>query len=173
MDLAFFKELHDKEFSRKDRLAQRATTIITAMTTIGGLLAFVVVNYKRSGGLFDVAFGVLSVLSFAAFLRSVIFLVWSYRVPALNQIPSSKDWLIFWEELTKKYKEGTGAFASADAEFTDYLIRLYAEVSELNIDSNDKRGARLVKSNNALLASFVLLVLTALCFYYNNYIHQT
>lgn len=169
MNLDFYREIHEKEFRRKDALAQRVNTIITGLTVLGGLLAFVAVNYKPENPLIDTIFRLLAGTSMIALGVSAYYMVQSYRVPALNDIEKPAEWLRYWQELLVKYKNNQGAFASADEEFNDHLIHLYADVAGENIDANDKRGMRLVKSNNALLATFALLVLTSLVFYYSNY----
>ena len=172
VNLAFYQAIHENEFKRKDTLAQRASTIITGLTTLAGLLAFVAVNYKTNGPSIDAIFWVLAGSAAVALGVAGYFLVRSYRVPALNDIAKPKAWVDYWDELQAKYKKADpgAAFPSATEEFTDHLIRLYAEVAGENIDANFTRGERLVKANNALLSAFALLVLTSLAFYYSSYI---
>jgi len=172
MNLDFYRNIHEKEFRRKDTLAQRANTIITIMTTLVGGLAFLLVNFKSVEYLTNVLFGLLSGTSMIVLGISAYYLVKSYRVPPLNDIAKPIEWINYWNELLGKYKNNKGKFASADEEFTDHLIHLYADVTGENIDANFKRGTRLVKSNNALLFAFALLVVSSLTYYYNNYFLQ-
>jgi hypothetical protein len=168
MNLQFYREIHEKEFRRKDTLAQRASTIIAGLTTLWGLCAFVVVNYKPANNSIDILFWFLAGTSMITLGTAAYFLIRSYRVPALQDIARPIEWVNFWQELVHKYKNRQGTFESAEQEFTDHLIRLYAEVAGENIDVNDRRGTRLVRSNNALLAAFALLILTSLTYYYSN-----
>ena len=168
MNLDFYREIHEKEFRRKDSLAQRASVIITGLTTLGGFLAFVIVNYKQSGNAISVFFQFLAAVSLIALGTSAYYLIRSYYVPTLNDIAKPIEWINYWKELLVKYKNSQGTFASADEEFSDYLINLYATIAGENIDANDKRGERLVRSNFALLSAFALVVLTSLVFYYGN-----
>lgn len=168
MDLKFIQDLHNKEFERKESLAQRASMIIAGLTTLGGVLAFLAVNFKSEGRLVDFLFWLLAAASVAAFLWSAFYLIWSYRVPPLNDIARPKEWLSYWRNLQKEAEEGK--LPSAEARFTEYLLNQYATIGDGNIDTNFKRGTRLLNSNNRLLASFVLIVLTSLTFYVGNYI---
>ncbi len=162
------QDLHSREFSIKESLAQRASTIIAGMTTLGGIVAFVIVNFKPFDRPTMVAFWLVTIASGIALSAAAFFLGWSYRVPPLNDIGRPTEWLSYWKDLRQQATAGT--VASAETEFSDYLLNQYAEIGDKNIDANFKRGTRLVKSNNLLLASFVLVVVTSLTFYYNNYI---
>jgi hypothetical protein len=168
MDLKFMQDLHNKEFATRDALAQRATTIIAAITTLGGLAAFVVVNFKPTGHSIELLFWLLTLGSGIALAASASYLICSYRVLPLNDIAKPKEWLDYWNSLKKEVTDAK--LASAEAAFTDYLLNQYAEIGDGNIDANFKRGTRLVKSNNFLLVSFVLIVLTSIVFYYNNFV---
>jgi hypothetical protein len=170
MDLKFMQDLHNREFATRDALAQRVTTIIAGITTLGGVAAFVVVNFKPARELITGVFWLLTLASGAALAAAAIYLIWSYRVPPLNDIAKPKQWLDYWNGLNKEVAEGK--LTSAEAAFTDYLLNQYAEIGDGNIDANFKRGSRLVKSNNFLLVSFILVVLTAIIYYYNNYLVQ-
>jgi len=168
MDLKFIQDLHDKEFQTKDRLANRASTIVAGITSLSGVLAFIVVNFKALGESTDVIFWVVVVVSGIALAVTCFHLISSYQVPALEQIASPKEWLAYWNELKEKDKlKGSN---SAQTEFAESLLNDYVETGDRNIAANFTRGTRLVKSNNALLASFVLVVITSLTFYFNNYI---
>lgn len=169
MNIQFMQDLHNKEFTMRESLAQRASAIIAGLTTLGGLLAFTAINYKSvEYSLINVMFWLLTTASGITLLFAAYFLVWSYRVPPLNDIGKPKEWLSYWNHLQKQVEEGE--FVSAEAKFTDYLLNQYAEVGEGNIAANFSRGARLVKSNNFLLSSFALVVLTSLIFYFSNYV---
>jgi hypothetical protein len=168
MDVKFMQDLHTKEFTTRDALAQRATTIIAGITTLGGLAAFVVVNFKPTGHFIGLLFWPLTIASGIALLAAASYLIYSYRVPPLNDIANPRAWLDYWNSLKQEVTEGK--LASAEAAFTDYLLNQYAEIGTPNIDANFKRGTRLVKSNNFMLASFALIVSTSIVFYYNNYI---
>lgn len=173
MNLDFYREIHEKEFRRKDTLAQRANTIITLMTTLVGVFVFLAVDFKPTEEhLINILFGLLAGTSMIVLGISAYYLVKSYRVLPLNDIAKPNEWVKYWKELLVKYKNNKGKFSSADEEFTDHIIDLYATVAGENIEINDKRGTRLVNSNNALLFSFVLLVMTSLTYYYNNYFLQ-
>ncbi|WP_152561215.1 hypothetical protein [Halomonas salina] len=172
MDVKFMQELHNKEFALKESLAQRASTIIAGLTTLGGLLAFVAINYEAIEILsINVMFWLLAIASSITLLSAIYYLIWSYRVPPLNDIGKPKEWLSYWNCLQKKAKEGE--LVSAEEKFTDYLLNQYAEVGEGNIATNTNRGERLVTSNNFLLTSFALVVLTSLVFYFSNYVFST
>lgn len=173
MDLDFYRETHEKEFRRKDTLAQRASTIIATLTTLCGALGFVVVNHKPTDGQGELVFWPLAGASAIALGTCAFFLVKSYLVPPLNDIAKPTEWLKYWQELLVKYKNKQGGFASAEEEFADHLIQLYADVADGNIEANDTRGSRLVISNYALLSAFALLVVTLLAFYYGNYVFPT
>ena len=168
MDLKFMQDLHNREFATKESLAQRASTIIAGITTLGGLLAFVVVNFRSVGHSIDVGFWLLIAASGIALSVTAFYLIWSYRVPPLNEIARPKEWLSYWNDLKTQVK--AGKVASAETEFTEYLLSQYADIADRNIDANFKRGTRLVNSNNFLLASFFFIVTSSLAFYYNNYI---
>jgi hypothetical protein len=170
MDLKFMQDLHNKEFTTRDALAQRTTTIIAGITSLGGFAAFVVVNFKPTGHSVELLFWFLTLVSGIALVAAASFLICSYRVLPLNEIAKPKEWLDYWNSL--KQEVADGKLSSAEEAFTDYLLNQYAETGDLNIDANFKRGTRLVKSNHFLLASFVLIVLTSLVFYYNNYVFQ-
>ena len=170
MDLKFMQELHNKEFATKESLAHRAGTIIAVLTTLGGVVAFVAVNAKPGDRPFDLAFWFLAAASGLALLTAAFYLVWSYRVAPLNDIARPKEWLTYWKGLKKRAGKEKSALAAAEAKFTEYLINQYAEIGDGNIDSNFKRGTRLVNSNNWLLAAFFLVVLTLLTFYVTTYI---
>lgn len=166
--LQFMQDLHSKEFTTKESLAQRASTIIAGITTLAGALAFVAVNARWSGHLADAVFWLLTIASAAVLMTAAFYLIWSYRVPALKDIARPKEWLSYWQDLQKQAAEGQ--LASAETEFNDYLLNQYAEIGDGNIQANFDRGTRLVNSNNALLVAFVLVVLAALMFYVSNYI---
>lgn len=172
MNIDFIRDIHNKEFERKERLAQRANSIIAGMTTLWGVIGFVFVNYKSHGHSVDTAFWILAVISGLLLLTVGFNLIRSYRVPPLNDIAKPKEWLSYWTELKQKYETGKGTQESAETEFTDYLLKLYADIGDDNIEANFNRGTFLVKSNNYLLGSFVLIVMTSLTFYLNNYILQ-
>lgn len=168
MDLKFMQDLHNKEFAMKDRYAQRTSNINAGLTTLGGFIAFVVVNFKSVGSSIDIVFWLLIVASCIALSTAAYYLFWSSFVPTLEEIASPKEWLSYWNELKEQVK--TGEVTSAETEFTDYLLGQYAEIADRNIDANFNRGTRLVKSNRFLQASFVFIVVTTITFYYNNYI---
>lgn len=170
MDLKFMQELYNKEFATRESLAQRATTIIAALTTLGGLLVFVSVNFKSTGSFLDVAFWSLTALSTCCLLTAAFYLIWSYRAGPLQALDKPAAWLAYWNDL--KSQVAAGKLTSAENEFTNYLMQQYAVLGDQNIDANFKRGTRLVRSNNFLLASFALIVATSLTFYYQTYIRQ-
>lgn len=170
MNVEFFKDLHEKELARRERLSQRSTTIAGWMATLGGILGFLAVNYKLTSYIYDLAFWILAGLALAAFLASIFFWIASFRLPELNQVGAPAEWLAYWLEIKAEYDRGEGTMASPEVEFTDYLVNQYAEVSEGNVKINTTRGWRLVYSNSALLASFAFLVLAALSFYYSQYV---
>ena len=142
------------------------------MTTLSGVLGFVAVNYKPVSNYLDIWFWSITSAAILSLVISGYFLVNSYRVPHLNDIAKPSEWVSYWDEIMKKYKEGDGDFASAQDELTDHLIHLYSEIADENIDVNDRKGTRLVYSNYSLLAAFVLLVLTSLTYYFNNHLIQ-
>lgn len=169
MDIKFMQDLHNKEFAMKESLAQRASAIIAGLTTLSGLLAFVAVNYKSIGNSsINCLFWLFAIASCMALLWASYYLIWSYRVSPLTDIAKPKEWLSYWKDLQEQAKERK--LVSAEEKFTDFLLNQYAEIGEGNIDANFKRGTRLVKSNNAMLTSFALIVLTSFIFYLNNYI---
>jgi hypothetical protein len=170
MDLKFIQDLHNKEFTTKESLAQRASMIIAGMTTLGGIVAFVIMNFKSVGHSIDVVFWLLTAASGISLSVTAFYLIWSFHVPPLYEIASPKEWLSYWNDLKEQAQKGE--VTSAETEFTEYLLSQYAEIGDKNIDSNFKRGTRLMKSNYFFLASFVLIVMTSLTFYYNNYIPQ-
>jgi hypothetical protein len=168
VDLKFMQDLHNKEFATKESLAQRASTIIAGLTTLGGIVAFVIVNFKPVDPRLTVMFCLAALVAGIALGGAAGYLAWSYRVPPLDDLAKPTQWLSYWNGLRAQAAAGT--VASAEAEFTDYLLTQYAEIGDRNIDANFTRGTRLVASNNLLLASLACVVLTSLVFYYNNYI---
>jgi hypothetical protein len=168
LDLKFMQDLHNKEFTTRESLANRASTIIAALTTLGGLVVFIAVNFKSGEAAVTFIFWLFIAASVLMLGTAAFYLIRSYNVPALNDLAKPTEWLTYWNEL--KQDVADGKLASAETEFTDYLLRQYAEIGDHNIDANFKRGARLVKSNNFVLTSFVLIVVTSLVFYCNNYI---
>lgn len=168
MDLKFVQDLHNKQFATRDSLSQRASTIIAALTTLSGSVIFVAVNFKPAGAVVAAAFWLLTAASGILLGIAGYYLIRSYNVPPLNDLAKPTEWLAYWNEL--KGEVAAGKIASAETEFTDYVLQQYAEIGDHNIDVNFKRGTRLVRSNNFLLASFVAIVVTALVFYSSNYI---
>lgn len=170
MDLKFMQDLHREEFATKEKLAQRTNMIIAGMTTLCGIFAFVIVNFKSIGQFIDVVFWFLTVASGISLSVMAFYLTWSFLVPPLYEIARPSQWLSYWNNLKEQAKKGE--VTSAEVEFKEYLLSQYAEIGDKNIDSNFKRGTRLMKSNYYLHASFVLIIMTSLTFYYNNYILQ-
>lgn len=168
MDLKFMQDLHNKEFETKEKLAQRASTIIAGITTLGGVLGFVAMNSTGGDLPMERLLWLVVALSGGALIVASWHLITSYRVPALNDIATPREWLEYWNDLRRQ--ADAGDIESAESEFNSYLISQYAELGDGNIRANFQRGTRLVSSNNYVLASFVLVVLTALVFYFNNYV---
>ncbi|WLG82941.1 hypothetical protein PSH97_17640 [Pseudomonas cucumis] len=168
MNLDFYREIHEKEFRRKDSLAQRASAIITCLTTLGGVAGFIVMNYKRSIISVDVAFWFFAAASIVMLLIASFWLVQSYRVPVLQDIDRPTEWMLYWKELALKYTSEKGAFNSAEEEFKDHLMNSYADIGSANIDANDKKAVRLNRGNNAVLAAFAFLIIDSLVYYYSN-----
>src|SRR5437867_7626688 len=123
MDLKFMQDLHSKEFSTKESLAQRASTIIAGMTTLGGVLAFVIVNFKPVDRPATAVFWLVTVASGIALSAAAFYLVWSYCVPALNDLAKPTEWLSYWNDL--RQQAAAGKITSAEVEFTDYLQTQY------------------------------------------------
>lgn len=169
MDLKFMQELHNKEFQTQEALAQRTTTIIAAITTLAGATAFLLINAAagNSGLLFYVLVGAATV----ALIAASVMLAYSYGVQPLDEISRPKEWLEYWNKL--KAQEVQRTIVSAEAAFTEYLLHQYADIGERNIDSNVKRGTRLVHSNRLLLAGFAFTVAASIAFYLNNYVYAS
>lgn len=168
MDLKFMQDLHNKEIATRESLAHRASTIIAGMTTLGGIVVFIVVNYNSFGSYIDIVFWLLFVASCITLASATFYLIWSYCIPPFLELASPKELFSYWNELKEQVK--SGKITSAKIEFNDYLLSQYVEIGDSNVCVNYKRGSRLVKSNYYMLASFVLIVLTSIVFYYNNYI---
>lgn len=168
MNLEFYQALYNREFERKETLVGRANAIITLLTASSGSLAYILMNFK-GGHPFEPVFYLLAIASLIVLALSAGYLIWSYTVPVLRGIEKPAQWLAYWDELVEKYKStGPHPFATADAEFTDHLINLYAATTGANVDSNDDRGNRLNRSNALAFIGVALVTTSALYFYYNN-----
>ena len=178
MNIEFFSNIHNKEFATKDRLVQKSNNIITVMTTLAGLFGFVAINYKSTGNNnLDSLFWLVMIVTLICLVLAGYFLIISYRVPHLNEIDRPSKWAKFWQETKTRYDtdKDNQSFDTAKEEFEDYLIQLYCEVADDNIQSNYDRGIKLVNSHSSMLASFVFLVFSYLTYYVNNYLieHNT
>ena len=173
MNVQFYSDLHAVQVATKERLAQRANTIITGLTTLSGILGFLVVDYSSFGVTEGWPFYVLACATFFLLVVSIGYLIASFRVPFLQEIAPSSQWVSFMKGLRKKYSGQEGAEAKANEEFENYVIEQYAEVADGNKESNTDRGMRLVSSNNALFSALALLVVTSLAYYYLGHVAGT
>jgi hypothetical protein len=169
MNLEFFRQMHQDEFARLDRLSQRASTIIGILTTLAGLLALIAINYRTVESAADLAFWLPASAAAAAFFVSAYYLVKSYLVPSLQQLSKPSEWREYHASLSEDYAKGEGKHQSADAEFTEYVIDQYCEIADKNIASNYHRGVRLVYANGAALIMFGSLTLASVVLYHNNH----
>jgi hypothetical protein len=169
MNLDFYKDLHERQFATKEKLAQRTNTIVKLLIFLIGTISYVLVSFKNTLVTCNIVFYSLFALSCALLSLSTVFLIRSYNVPMLRSLDKPSKWYEYWNDLTEKYSNSKGTFKSPEEEFTDHLIKLYVKMTDENVDSNDLRGNRLVKSNYYALVSVIFVALTSLFFYLNNY----
>jgi hypothetical protein len=171
VNLDFYRDLHKQEFARSDSLATRSNAIVAGLTTLGGVIGFLVVGFKASGRLPDYIFWSLTIAAGLAVSVAVAFLIAFYAVKPLRDLEKPSAWRQYLAELTAEYKAAQGKFTSAEAEFEYYVIATYAEATDQNIAINTARGYHLIKSNFAMIAAFVLVVSASLSYYYANSIN--
>lgn len=167
-DVTFYRELHYKEFERQEMLAGRSSGLIAVLTTLSGLLAYLLTTFKPSAMLATGLFWGTATVAAGALVAAATFLIRSYDFEPLTDIDGPDSWRTFYAGLVASYAKAAGTFATADAEFQDHLVSVYAGATEHNIRENTKRGARLVQCNQAMLFAFVFLAIAAVAFYYSS-----
>jgi hypothetical protein len=166
--LEFYQQLHKTEFDRREALSGRSNGIMAGLTTLGGAVGLLLVGHKSQSEYANALFWIFLVLSVIAMASSAFYLIASYSLPPLEDIGGPTGWRTFMQQLVSKYAAEKGTSnSSAQAEFEEALIDRYTSATDSNIKSNTLRGNRLVKSNFAMLGAFVLVVLTAVVYYYS------
>ena len=165
MNIEFYKGLHEKEFERNDSLFQRANLITTVLTTLGGLLGFLVLSYKDTGRLPSIPFWCFWTLSVISISFSCFWLCMSYQVPVLQEISRPSEWLKYFNQLKEYHEHESDVEQKVNADFNDYLMRQFVNVADANISVNTRRGLCLLRSNKFLLAALPLIALSFLYFY--------
>jgi hypothetical protein len=172
LKLDFYRDLHKLEFDRREAMTNRSSAVVAGLTTLGGLIGFLVVGFKPPGGVPDYLFWSLLIAAGIAVITAAAFLIASYTAPPLLDVDRPTVWRQYLVDLTEEYKLAAGSFPSAEAEFEDHLMSTLAAATDKNIATNTIRGYRLVKSNLAMLAAFVLVVFAAVIYYYANAVQR-
>lgn len=162
----FYRDLHKQEFDRRESLSSRGSGILAGLTTLSGAMAFLAVGFKGTSWTLQLTFWILFAVAGVCVLLSGGYLLGSYLVAQLEDIGAPSEWLKYLSELTQEYTAGVGKFCTAEEEYEDGLIAAYSECADNNIESNTKRGVRLVRSNFAMLAAFAAVLAAGAAYYY-------
>jgi hypothetical protein len=161
MDKALFKDLYLFELDRREKLAQTMDGLITALSIVGGVFAFILDKYTFSmSDSLNVTISVIAIGAGAAYAVSLYHALKHFHLPRdYRAIATSSALWQYYQELTAFFKSASNAKEKADAAFEEYLNRVYSEATDVNANNNYYRGDRQKRAFAALTYAIGLTLL--------------
>ena len=165
----FCKEHYFYEVERRRDLAGRVSLPVGIITIIGTILAtsFKAIDFPYSD--LEKLFIFVSFLAFVSLTTAVIYLCRSYVGFTYGYIATPVK-LLEYEAQLKEYYFNKGEVVSEaqiDSEVEDYITSQYAQLTDYNVQKNDKKSYFLHRANIAIIASLILTFVASLPFIYS------
>jgi hypothetical protein len=159
---ALYKEQYYFELTRKNQLTSQLSIPIGILTILGGLASYFYRNISICSDYKHNVIIILFILSIISFVYTIYYLIRSYYGFSYSYIPSPKVIDAYKNDLSTYHKSVGNPEDVVERELKEYLIGLYASTTHINIRNNDSKSEYLHKANTFLIATLVLLIISAL-----------
>lgn len=160
MDFNFYKDLHNRELSRRKELDDAVNLPIGIITVFIGMLSFFIKDpsFIFSNCIMTVLFSIIVIL----LITSVCFVIGSMNNFIIDNsykyLPFPDHLLAYEKELIEHNNQLSDLSESIN--FEDYLKDNFSEIATYNKKINDKRSTALYRSKNCLVITvFISLIL--------------
>jgi hypothetical protein len=150
MKHAFYQQLYEAEFQRRDHLQSAVGTPFSVLVLVGTGLVLLAQKFRTADTLLQTLFWVSYATAVVAFAVTVYMLIRSFHGYVYERIPFPSQILDYHEGL-KAHHTAAGKPGLAEEEFDVYLRRQYIEAADRNSVLNVNRAAYLNQGNRALI----------------------
>lgn len=157
---AFYQQLYEAEFQRRDHLQSAVGTPLSVLVLVGTGLVLLAQKFRTDERLLQVVFWSSYTAALVAFVVTVYMLIRSFHGYVYRRIPYPSQILAYHEEL-KAHHTAAGKPGLAEEEFDIYLRGQYIEAGDRNSVLNVNRTAYLNLGNRALILCLCALVVCA------------
>jgi len=160
MDYNFYKDLHNRELTRRKELDDATNLPIGIISIFIGMLSFFI---KESKTLFsDCMMTILFFIIVLLLVISVVFIICSLNNFIVNNsysyLPLPNELLLYEQQIIEHNKLVDNS--NDHISFQDYLKSNYSNIASFNKKINDKRSLALYRSKNCLIVTvFLSLIL--------------
>ena len=167
MDTSLFKDLYLFELDRKEKLAQGINGLITALTIVGGILAYGLQTYTFSAAEPGaVIVGVFSIAAIGSYAVALYHTLQHFHVGRdYRAIATSSPLWEHYQALLDYFAAESDPKAKADSAFNEYLNAVYAEATDVNAEINYYRGDRQKRAYTFLTYAVAFALLAFLTYY--------
>ena len=165
MDRELYQKQYDFELEQRNSIASSTNIPIVSITVIGGALSTMVLSFPYSGGFGTIGFVVAAMLSVAAILIALFFVLRSLigytyaKIPSPTALAEHFRDLETWHRNNGETEEKASSLAKVD--FSAYLDQRLAEASEKNSQNNIRRGNFVHDATVLVSAALAFLVVAA------------
>jgi hypothetical protein len=169
----FYQKHYFFELDRRTELNSSLSIPLGVFGLLSGALVYLVSNFNFAWDTFTYIFLILVAGAVVSILLVVYFLLrayWSYDYMYMTDTEVIRN---YENELTNYYKRNGQKNVSdlVDKELDDMLIHKYSEAGTHTAANNAKKSATLRKSNSAIVALVIFLLLLSPVFFVNNQLH--
>jgi hypothetical protein len=173
----FFKELYDKEFTRKEAIENSVNTPITVTTAVAVLVYFMASEYDNEAtgwvvtGLFYVLLALAAVLTLVGLWNLVKMYVNIYH-QKYRAIPYADELEQYRQQLAAYHTTNASLLGqtTADDLFFNYLTQQYINQTASNTKINDTKLKELELTKRLLTVAIACTIVAFVPFFYNFFI---